>query len=57
MSEDLNKKREWQGSYNGISVYTDSTFIKNSIELRDTNGNIIGIIVNVGKVVIGHKND
>ena len=44
---------EWEASYNGISIYTDTSLPKSTIQFRNGNHEVVGTISGVGQVRIG----
>lgn len=46
-------KVEWQASYNGISIYTDESLPKGTIQFRDANHNVVGTITGISQIRVG----
>lgn len=46
-------KVEWEASFNGISIYTDTSLAKGTIQFRNENHEVIGTITNIRQLRIG----
>lgn len=51
----LHKGAEWQASFHGIPIHTDSSLPHGTIEFRDRAGKVIGTIIDVGGLHIGTR--
>lgn len=49
------RKPEWLASYNGFSIYDDPTMAPGWVKFLDSEGRVIGMISDVGKIHIAHK--
>lgn len=52
---ELARKPEWLASFQGFPIYVDPALAPGWVKFLDADGNIIGMISDVGKIYIADK--